>query len=262
MLFNKIKDIIDEAMSIRIVKDAYEYMEKVLDDDFPAGWEIKAQCKKLKQLWDIDQYNEDFKYYFDLKEMKKICGLLKLLNFATGYVAGKPIYENLSPYQSFLIVNLFGWRYKDRPYKFKYNDITVFVARKNAKTATIGIIYILLMLTDQDYSEFYSICLNRELAGEIRKSMVQILGASPHIKKHFKVSESFLGKLECKITKSFFQARVAEAGKNNSIRPSAFVCDEMGNMQARDNFDAMASGQKSVLNPLKFRTTTRSCVCN
>lgn len=30
----------------------------------------------------------------------------------------------------------------------------------------------------------------------------------------------------------------------------------MGNFQDRSNFDAMASGQRSVLNPLKFRTTT------
>ncbi|WP_438545008.1 hypothetical protein [Clostridium sp.] len=52
---------------------------------------------------------------------------------------------------------------------------------------------------------------------EIRKSMVQIIGASPYILKYFEISTSFLGKLECTITKSFFQPRVAEAGKNNSI---------------------------------------------
>ena len=53
-----------------------------------------------------------------------------------------------------------------------------------------------------------------------------------------------------------------EAGKNNSIRPSAFVCDEMGNMKDRSNFDAMKSGQKSVLNPLIFRTTTAYAINN
>lgn len=246
----------------RLVDLSLKYVERVLDPEFGAGWEIKAQCKIIQKLWYEDQFQEDYEFYFDVQEIDKICGLLKLLNFATGFVAGKPVADNLSPYQAFLIINLFGWRYKSKPYRFKHSDITLFVARKNAKTATVGIIYILLMLTEQDYSEFYSICLNRELAGEIRKSMVQILGASPHISKHFNISTSFLGKLECKITKSFFMARVSESGKNNSIRPSAFVCDEAGNMADRSNFDAMRSGQKSVLNPLVFRTTTAYAIDN
>ena len=78
------------------------------------------------------------------------------------------------------------------------------------KTATVGIIFILLMLTEQNFSEFYSICLNRDLAAEIRKSMVQILQASPLLEQQFTISLSKLGKLECKITKSFFEPRVAK----------------------------------------------------
>jgi hypothetical protein len=41
------------------------------------------------------------------------------------------------------------------------------------------------MLTEADYSEFYSICLDRELAGEVRKAMTQILNASPYFRKYF-----------------------------------------------------------------------------
>ncbi|MGL4850954.1 MAG: hypothetical protein ACRC28_18865 [Clostridium sp.] len=159
-----IKSIIEEARAIKIVEQAYQYMKMVLREDYP-GWEIKAQCKILEKLWDEDQYKEECKYFFSLTHIKKIAGLLKLLNFATGFVANKPVYENLSDYQCFLIVNLFAWRLKDKPHKFKHRKITLFVSRKNAKTATVGIIYILLMLTEQKFSEFYSICLNRELAG-------------------------------------------------------------------------------------------------
>lgn len=208
----RLKDIVAEARAIKMVDQAYRYMNMVIDEDYP-GWEIKAQCKIMKRLWDEDQYKENCKFFFSIQHIKAIAGLLKLLNFATGFVAGQPVYDNLSDYQCFFIVNIFGWRYKDKPYKFKHSDITLFVARKNAKTATVGIIYILLMMTEQNYSEFYSICLNRELAAEIRKSMVQILQASPHIEKYFIISTSFLGKLECRLTKSFFQPRVAESGK-------------------------------------------------
>lgn len=58
------------------------------------------------------------------------------------------------------------------------------------------------------------------------------------------------------LTGSFFEPRTAEAGKNNSVRPSAFVSDEHGNFSENSNFNAMKSGMKNVLNGLVFRTTT------
>ncbi|HBX47755.1 MAG TPA: terminase, partial [Clostridiaceae bacterium] len=81
-----------------------------------------------------------------------------------------------------------GWRFKDNKNKFRYNDNTLFIARKNSKTATIALVFILLMLTEQNYSEFYSICLTKELASEIKKIMAQIINASPLIKKYFTIS--------------------------------------------------------------------------
>ncbi|MBY7023494.1 terminase large subunit domain-containing protein, partial [Clostridium botulinum] len=146
--------------------------------------------------------------------------------------------------------------------KFRYNDITLYIARKNAKTWLVSLVFILLMLTEQNYSEFYSICLSKELASEIRKAMVQTLESSPYILKHFKTSKTLTGRIECKLTHSFFQPRVAEAGKNNSVRPSAFVSDEHGNFKENSNFKAMQSGQKNVVNPLTFRTTTAYAIDN
>lgn len=247
---------------MKIFEQALTYAKNVVEGKEITTKEVKTQCQWFLDDYFTNQYKDDFQYYFDDKQVQKINNLLRLLNYATGFVAGKPVLDHIADYQAFLITMLFGWRFKDKPYKFRYNDITLYIARKNAKTATVGIIFILLMLTEQAYSEFYSVCLNRELAAEIRKSMVQILDASPAIRPYFKISQSFTGKLECTITKSFFQARVAESGKNNSIRPSAFVSDEHGNMKDPSNFNAMKSGQRNVLNPLTFRTTTAYAIDN
>lgn len=89
----------------------------------------------------------------------------------------------------------------------------MFIARKNGKTALIGLVFILLLLTEQQYSEFYSICLTKELAAEIKKIMEQIINASPLIKKHFNISTTKTGRITCKLTNSYFEPRVAEAGK-------------------------------------------------
>lgn len=235
---------------------AIKYAEKVVAGKEITTKEVIIQCKWFLHDLNKRQYEEEFNYYFDEKKLKIINNLLKLFNFATGFVAGKQVLENLSGFQCFFIANIFGWRFKDKPNKFRYNDITLYIARKNAKTALVGLTFLLLMLTEQDYSEFYSICLNRELAAEIRKAMVQILEASPLIAKHFEWSESEVGIIKCKITKNFFKPRTSQSGKNNSIRPSAFVSDEHGNFSDNSNYNAMKSGQKNVINPLSFKTTT------
>lgn len=240
---------------------AIDYAEKVVKGEEITTKEVIIQCKWF--LRDLKRQNEEeFQFYFDEKKLLVINNLLRLFNFATGFVAGKQVLENLVGFQCFLIVNIFGWRFKDNPNKFRYNDVTLYIARKNAKTAIVGLIFMLLMFTEQNYSEFYSICLTRELAAEIRKSMVQILEASPLVSKHFKWSKTKTGMIECTLTQSFFQPRTAESGKNNSIRPSAFVSDEHGNFSDNSNFNAMKSGQRNVINPIKFRTTTAYAIDN
>jgi len=245
-----------------LLERALQYAEDVVSGKEITTKEVKIQC-----IWFLDDYNikqleADYEFYFDEEELLKIDSLIKLFNYATGFVAGKEVLEYLAPFQCFLITNIFAWRYKNNYEKFKHNDITLFISRKNAKTATVALIFILLMLTEQNYSEFYSICLTRDLAAELRKAMVQLLEASPYIARHFTVSKTFTGKIECKLTHSYFQPRTAQSGKNNSIRPSAFVSDEHGNFQDANNFNAMKGGQKNVINPLVFRTTTAYAITN
>lgn len=245
-----------------ILRDrAIQYAEDVIKGNEITTKEVKQQCRVF--LRDYKRKDDaSWPYYFDDAELFKINNLLKLFNYATGFVAGEQVLESLAPFQCFLLTNIFAWRFRENPKKFKHNDFTLFIARKNAKTNIVAIIFILLMLTEQEHSEFYSICLTRELAAEIRKAMVQILDASPVIGKHFTVSKMFTGKIECKITHSFYQPRTAESGKNNSVRPSALCSDEHANFDNADNFNALKGGQQNVINPLVFRTTTAYAISN
>lgn len=245
-----------------LLERAIQYAEDVVDGKEVTTWEVRKQCEIFLKDYNNSQYEDNFKFYFDEEKLKIVNNLLKLMNFATGFVAGKQVLEWLAPFQAFFIANIFGWRFKNNKNKFRYNDNTLFIARKNSKTATIGLVFILLLLTEQEYSEFYSICLTKELASEIKKIMTQIINASPLIKKYFTISTPKTGQIKCNITHSYFEPRVAEAGKNNSIRPSAFVSDEHANFTENSNFTAMKSGQKNVINPLTFRTTTAYAIDN
>lgn len=112
------------------------------------------------------------------------------------------------------------------------------------------------MLTESEYSEFYSICLDRDLAGEVKKAIAQILNVSPSVRDYFNIPKTLSGRLECTLTHSFYQPRTAEANRNNSIKPSAFIADEYGAMKDNSNVGAMKTGQLSVKNPLMFKLTT------
>lgn len=112
------------------------------------------------------------------------------------------------------------------------------------------------MLTEQNFSEFYSICIDRDLAKETRKAMAQLISASPYIAKHFFVSDSEIGIIKCKLTNSYYVPRTSKANKNNSIRPACFVADEVGAFTTNGNIQAMRKGQLSVLNPIQMQTTT------
>lgn len=239
-----------------ILEEAMQYANDVVNGIEITTKEVIQQCGIF--LSDLEkQKEEDFLYYLDEKEIHKVENIFGLLNYATGInVVGKPILVGLFGFQAFFFVNVFGWRFKKDGKKYRYRDVTLFIPRKNSKTWICAVILLILMLTEDYYSEFYSICLDRDLAAEVKKAMTQIINASPAISKHFKTSTTLSGKITCNLTKSFYQARTAEANKNNSIRPSAYIADEIGAFRDYKNINAMKSGQLSVKNPLRFKLTT------
>lgn len=239
-----------------LLDKAIQYAKDCIEGKEITTWEVIEQCKIFLNDYENRQFKDDFEFYFDEKKLKKINDIIGLMRYATGFLTGESILPNLSNHQAFLFANIFGWRFKNNSKKFRYRESLLFIARKNAKGTDCAIIIICLMLTEDKYSELYSICVSKDLAAELRKQIDQILNASPALTKHFKISGMWTGNVECKITKSYYQPRTAEANKNNSIRPALVVADEVGSFTKRDNINAMKSGQKSVLNPLLFYTTS------
>lgn len=239
-----------------LLEKAKEYANDCISKKEITTFEVKKQCEWF--LEDLEKQNNDYyPYYFDTKQIGIIEGILKLLNFATGLgVTGKSIYDGLENFQAFFIANIFGWRYKTDSKKYRYREVDLFIPRKNTKTFLAALIFIILMLTEDDYSEFYSICLDRDLAGEVKKAIAQILNVSPMVGQYFVIPKTLSGRLECTLTHSFYQPRTAEANRNNSIKPSAFIADEFGAMKDNSNVEAMKSGQLNIKNPLMFRLTS------
>lgn len=238
-----------------LLDKALKYAKDVVNEKEITPKEVKQQCQIFLDDYYEKQYDESFEFCFDEDKLLVINNLLKLFNFATGFIKGN-VLEGLVGFQALFLCAIFGWRYKDDRNKFRYRDVVLFIPRKNAKTFIIAIVIILLMLTEEEYSEFYSICLDRELATEVKKAMTQIINASPALTKYFNISRILSGKITCKLTNSYYQARTAEADKNNAIRPCVVCVDEVGAFKDNSNIQAMRSGQLSVKNPLMLKITT------
>ncbi|WP_349401351.1 terminase large subunit [Clostridium perfringens] len=238
-----------------LLEKALKYAKDVVEGKELTTEEVKQQCKIFLDDYYKRQYEEEFEFCFDKEKLLIINNLLKLFNYATGFIKGS-VLEGLAGFQALFLCAIFGWRYKNDRDKFRYRDVVLFIPRKNAKTFIIAIVIILLMLTEEEYSEFYSICLDRELATEVKKAMTQIINASPALTKYFTSSRMLSGKITCKLTNSYYQARTAEADKNNAIRPCVVCVDEVGAFKDNSNIQAMRSGQLSVKNPLMLKITT------
>lgn len=244
-----------------MLERAVQYAKECISGKEITTPEVIKQCEWF--LRDLKRQQEkEFAYCMDTDFLGLVEGIFGLLHFATGLgIVGDTIYDGLQNHQWFLFCNIFGWRLKQDRRRYRYREVVFFIARKNAKTFDAALILIILMLTEDDHSEFYSICVDRDLAGEVKKAIRQILEASPDVmgcdgKKRFLIPKTLTGKVECMVTHSFYQPRTAMATSNNAIRPAAFIADEVGAFTDNSNIEAMHSGQLSVRNPIMFKLTT------
>jgi phage terminase large subunit-like protein len=235
---------------------AIRYANDVIEGREPTTKYVKIQCQWF--LRDLERIESDeFPYFIDEDFIDTVEGILALLNFATGIdTQGKTVLEGLHDFQGFFLFNVFGWKFKSKPYKDRYQDVDMFCPRKSAKSFLNAIVLIILLLTEENYSEFYSISVDRSLAGEIKKAISQVLEASPHIFKYFTIPKTLSGKIVCKLNQNFYQPRTADPTRNNGLRGSSIIMDEVGSFTDVGNIQAMKSGQLSVRNARRFKLTT------
>ena len=229
---------------------AYRYAVDVLDGRFPTNKYIKAICKKF--LYEIDHQEELF-YYFDYETADKIINIMKLINFATGAVAGQSLYEACVGYQYFFILNIFCWKRKDKPEKRRYEVCLLWLARKNSKSCGSGIVMIILMLLEPKYSEFYLCANTRDQAKIVYSETRKLIESSPFIKDKFNIKRDVI---TCKINENTLKALSSDFNTTDGLRVSAACIDEVGAAKDGGLIESMTSGMLSVQNRLLILIST------
>ena len=229
---------------------AYRYATDVLEGKFPTNKYIKAICKKF--LYEID-HEEELDYFFDYETADKIMNIMKLINFATGAVAGQSLYEACVGYQYFFVLNIFCWKRKDRPDKRRYEICLLWIARKNSKSVNSALIMVILMLLEPRYSEFYLCANTREQAKIVYNETKKLIESSPFILDKFDIKRDTI---TCKLNKNTLKALSSDYNTTDGLRVSAACIDEVGAAKDGGLIESMTSGMLSVQNRLLILIST------
>lgn len=249
--------MVEEGKAYRYAKWCVEEMEG----------KAPIYVKRQAQLWiDIADGN-DPEAYVDEQAYNKICRLLKIIIHPDLRCS---MYDGLDDYAwLFIIASLCTMcregtdPYLDSGVKFENQKIRYYttalleIARKNRKTFNSAVIFIILMLTEPEFSRFFSVAPDLKLSSELKIALNKILKSSPVLCDEtdpaFKVMRSCI---RCLLTDSEYVPLAYSQDKMDGKLPAVYLADEAG---AMDNYPiaAMRSGQVTLFNKLGIIISTQ-----
>lgn len=230
---------------------AYKYAEWACEpNNKSVNKYIKINCANfLHEINNQDKIN----YTFDLKMANKILKLLRIINFATGEVAGKSIYEVGAPFNHYLVLNIFCWVYKDNPKKRRYQQCILHIAKKNNKSGISALFMVLLMLLEPKFSNFFLCSNTRQQAKIVFDEVERLIKSSPAIKKRFVITKNTI---ECTINNNKLEYLSSDVDTLDGRRSSASCIDEVGASKDGLLIESQASSMLSVENRLLILIST------
>lgn len=231
---------------------SYTYACEVIRGDVEAPQYVKLQCAEFKAI--ADGY--DKKFCINEKQLKKITTLLKLMNLPKGLSAGRSIAQSAVGYQWMFWVGVLCVVWKEEPDKRRYEAAILEIARKNFKTYTIAVLFILLMLTEPDFSKLFSVAPDGALSREVRNAIVEIIQCSPALREDgiFKIRRD---DILCNLNHNDYIPLNYSNSRLDGRLPSAFLVDEAGALPNSYAIEAMRSGQLGILNKLGCIISTK-----
>lgn len=216
---------------------------------------VKLQMRDFMKICE----GKDKKYTLSEKKVKQVESILKLLIMPKGLKAGKTLYECTVGYQWLFYIAVLCVVYRDNPNKRRYETGILEICRKNFKTYTIATIFILLFITEPQFSKFYSVAPDGSLSREIREAISETIRSSPLIyefkgARRFKVLRDYIAFLP---TQTQYIPLSYSTSRMDGRLPNAFIADEAGALPTSYAIQAMRSGQLNILNKLGFVISTK-----
>jgi phage terminase large subunit-like protein len=224
---------------------ACEYAEDVISGDKIACKWTRLACQRFID----DLSNPSFTFCIDSAE--------RVLNFypdfvrhVKGKLAGTPYY--LSDWETFILVNLFG--FKNKSGKRRFRTAYIEVARKNSKsTFCSGIGLYMTAFDSEGGAEVYSAATTRDQARIVFGDARTMIQKSPPLKKVFGVHKLNIHHLK---SASKFEPLSADAGTLDGLNIHCAILDEVHAHKTRDVWDVVETATGAREQPLLLAITT------
>ena len=233
---------------------AYEYCIKCIKEDTTPKY-VKIQMQEFIDI--ADGKNDKFKISED--KVKQLENILKILIMPKGLKAGQSLYECTTGYQWLFYTAILCTVYTDNPQKRRYETGILEICRKNFKTYTIATLFIILFLSEPQFSKFYSVSPDGSLSKEIKGAIEETIKSSPLVyeykeAKRFRITRDYI---RFNPKESLYSPLAFSTSRMDGKLPNVFCADEVGALNTNYPIEAMRSGQLNILNKLGFIISTK-----
>lgn len=233
---------------------AYEYCKK----NIRAKTTPKYVRKQMREYMRIEE-GKDKKYVLNKARYTQIEAILKLLIMPKGLKAGQTLYECTTGYQWLIYTAVLCTVYRSNMERRRYETCILEICRKNFKTYTVGTLFIILFITEPNFSEFYSVAPDGKLSREIKEAITKTIKSSPLIYeykgvKRFKLLRDYI---EFIAKESKYTPLNYSNSNMDGKLPNVYCADEVGALPNTYAIEAMQSGQLNILNKLGFIISTK-----
>lgn len=225
---------------------AYKYALSCIEEgNDKVGRYIKKQAVNWLEIAD----GRNGTAYVNEKEWERIKGILTLMMHPD---TGKNMLMSLEPYALWLIMAVFCTFRRDNRRRL-YTTALLEISRKNYKTFTSAVIFIIAMLCEARFSRLFSVAPDYKLSSELRLAVRKIIKVSPLLVKHFKITREMI---TCQLTDTEYTPLAYSNDRMDGKLATIFLADEAG---ALDSYpvEAMRSSQITLKNKLGIIISTQ-----
>lgn len=225
---------------------AYKYAEWCVNDN---SGKVGKYVKKQAKLWlDIVDGIDD-EAYIDMSDFNLICKILKLMIHPD---TRETMYDSLEDYQWFFIIAVLCTRSKENNSRY-YETGLLEISRKNFKTFTSAIVFIILLIIEPQFSRFFSVAPNYKLSCELKLAVDKIIKCSSALRDKFKINNDIV---RCNITDSEYTPLAYSNDSLDGKLAAVFNIDEAGLLPDYP-LEAMRSSQITLKDKLGIIISTQ-----
>ncbi len=246
------KENAPKKQAVKHEHPSIKYADAVLSGAVNAPRYVVKQCREFADLWD----EKSKKYTINHALLKKIDIIAKVLKMAKGPRAGFTVHKSLGGYQWLMIAAVLCTVHRDDMSRRRYQQVVLEICRKNGKTFIVAIIFILLFYTEPQYSRFFSVAPDGQLAKEIKEALEPLLNANADVFEagEFKILRDYILHNP---TRTRYTPLNYSQNRLDGKEPTVFIADEVGALPDTYAVEAMQSGQILVQNKLGFIISTK-----